>query len=474
MPAAETTFFMKGIIRKLTPETYLQSYASLLKIGFPVLITQLGVILVNFADTMMVGAYGLDELAAAAFVNSLFLIATVMLMGFAGGVTPLIGALYSKGHHDEGGLMLRASLQVNVITAVAFTVIMGGIYFLLDHFGQDPDILPLARRYYLIILFTMIPMAIFNCFQQTANGTTDTATPMWIILGVDILNIAGNYLLIFGKFGFPELGLAGAGLSTLTARVVGSVAMVTVFAMRKRYRPYWKALTGENAGKERRVKVWETSYPLMIQSGVECGLWSMGAVVSGWFGKVQLAAYQVVNTIAQLGFMTYMSFGWATSIKVANFTGTGDHDGIHRTTYAGLHLNFVLCALASLVFIFFTKDLVLLFTPEKEVALAAILLIPPLILYQFCDATQLTYVNALRGTSEVKPLLWISIVSYIVVGIPLMIFMAVGMKMESVGVYYSFSGALLVASVLLIIAFKRVMRAKENEKEGEIRTVNTL
>jgi len=465
---------MKGIIRKLTPETYLQSYASLLKIGFPVLITQLGVILVNFADTMMVGAYGLDELAAAAFVNSLFLIATVMLMGFAGGVTPLIGALYSKGHHDEGGLMLRASLQVNVITAVAFTVIMGGIYFLLDHFGQDPDILPLARRYYLIILFTMIPMAIFNCFQQTANGTTDTATPMWIILGVDILNIAGNYLLIFGKFGFPELGLAGAGLSTLTARVVGSVAMVTVFAMRKRYRPYWKALTGENAGKERRVKVWETSYPLMIQSGVECGLWSMGAVVSGWFGKVQLAAYQVVNTIAQLGFMTYMSFGWATSIKVANFTGTGDHDGIHRTTYAGLHLNFVLCVLASLVFIFFTKDLVHLFTPEKEVALAAILLIPPLILYQFCDATQLTYVNALRGTSEVKPLLWISIVSYIVVGIPLMIFMAVGMKMESVGVYYSFSGALLVASVLLIITFKRVMRAKENEKEGEIRTVNTL
>ncbi|MDE6144440.1 MAG: MATE family efflux transporter, partial [Muribaculaceae bacterium] len=168
---------MKGIIRKLTPETYLQSYASLLKIGFPVLVTQLGVIVVSFADTMMVGAYGLDELAAAAFVNSLFLIAVVMLMGFAGGVTPLIGALYGKGDHHEGGLTLRASLQVNVIMATAFTAIMGGIYFFLDKFGQDPDILPLAREYFLIILFTMIPMAVFNCFQQTANGTTDTATP---------------------------------------------------------------------------------------------------------------------------------------------------------------------------------------------------------------------------------------------------------------------------------------------------------
>ena len=200
---------MKGIIRKLTPETYLQSYLSLLRLGVPVLVTQLGVIVVSFADTMMVGAYGLDELAAAAFVNSLFLVATVMLMGFAGGVTPLIGALYGRGEHEEGGRMLRGALQVNLIVALSFTVIMSGLYFFLDKFGQDPDLLPLARKYYLIILCTMVPMAVFNCFQQAANGTTDTATPMWLILGADVLNICGNYLLIFGKFGFPELGLAG-------------------------------------------------------------------------------------------------------------------------------------------------------------------------------------------------------------------------------------------------------------------------
>ena len=213
---------MKGIIRKLKPETYMQSYRSLLRIGFPVLVTQIGVIAVNFADTMMVGAYGLDELAASAFVNSLFVIATVMLMGFAGGITPLIGALYGKGDHEEGGLTLRAGLQVNIIVALVFTIVMGAGYFILDRFGQDPDILPLARKYYLIILCTMIPMAVFNCFQQTANGTTDTATPMWLILGADVLNIAGNYLLIFGKLGCPELGLAGAGISTLTARTAAA------------------------------------------------------------------------------------------------------------------------------------------------------------------------------------------------------------------------------------------------------------
>lgn len=384
-----------------------------------------------------------------------------MLMGFAGGVTPLIGALYGKGDHTEGGIMLRASLQVNLITALVFSVIMSILYFFLDYFGQDPDILPLAKQYYLIILFTLVPMAVFNCFQQTANGTTDTATPMWIILCADVANITGNYLLIFGKFGCPELGLAGAGISTLTARTLAAIAIVTVFAFRKRYRPYWLPMKTGHAGSERRKTVWNTSYPLMVQSGVECGLWSAGAVVSGWFGKVQLGAYQVVNTIAQLGFMTYMSFGWATSIKVANHTGLSDFRNVRKTTYAGLHLNFILCSIASLVFLFFTKDLVHIFTPEKDVILAAIPLIPPLILYQFCDATQLTYVNAIRGTSEVKPLLWISIVSYIVVGIPLLLFMAVTLKMETVGVYYSFSGALLVAALMLIIEFRKIVRKKE-------------
>lgn len=464
----------KKLIKKFTPETYFESYVSLLKLGLPVLVTQLGVILVNFADTMMVGAYGLNELAASAFVNSLFIIVTVMLLGFGGGVTPLIGALYGKGDHEEGGKMLRGALQVNVILSVCFMVIMGGLYFFLDCFGQDEELLPIARKYYLIQLGTLLPMAVFNCFQQTANGTTDTATPMWIILGADILNIGGNYLLIFGKFGFPELGLTGAGISTLTARTLAAVAIVLTLACRKRYNIYWRSMRCLHAGKERRYKVWVTSYPLMIQSGVECGLWSMGAVASGWFGKVQLAAYQVVNTISQLGFMTYMSIGWATSIRVANFTGVGNVEGIRRISRAGLHIVLVMATFASLIFFFFTKDLVHLFTPDAEVALAAVPLIIPLILYQYCDGAQLTYVNALRGTSVVKPLLWISTVSYLVVGIPVLLLFGVAFGWETEGVYYSFSVALLTATILLVTTFRRVLKGKELGIEDKNATVKTL
>ena len=204
----------------------------------------------------------------------------------------------------------------------------------------------------------------------------------------------------------------------------------------------------------------------MVQSGVECGLWTVGAVVSGWFGKVELAAYQVMNTIGQLGFMIYMSFGWATSIKVANYTGKKDYASVRQVTKVGFHMIMVLATAASLAFIIFTGDMVSYFTSDEEVVSYAMLMILPLALYQYCDGTQLTYVNALRGTSEVKPLLWISIISYIAVGIPVLMFFAILLGLETVGVYYSFSVALLTAAVLLVITFKKTVSKFESHNSA--------
>ncbi|MDE6510775.1 MAG: polysaccharide biosynthesis C-terminal domain-containing protein, partial [Muribaculaceae bacterium] len=299
---------------------YVSEYKSLFRLGMPVMATQLGIITVAFADTAMVGAYGVDELAAAAFVNSMFMIPVVMQIGFASGITPLIGALFGRDDHAGAGRTLRAGMQVNAFLSIGLTVLMGIIYFFLDMFGQPEELLPLIRQYYLIILASLFPMALFNCSQQTANAVTDTATPMWIILGANAVNILGNYLLIFGKLGCPEMGLNGAGISTLTARWLSAIGIWVVFMTTKRYRPYkQEALGSSHVGHIRRI-VWSTSWPIMIQSGVECGLWSLGAVVTGWFGKIQLAAYQVINTISQLGFMTFMSFGIAVSIRSANYT----------------------------------------------------------------------------------------------------------------------------------------------------------
>ena len=219
---------------------YLSEYKSLFRLGMPVMATQIGIIAVAFADTAMVGAYGVNELAAAAFVNSMFMIPVVMQIGFASGITPLIGALFGRDDHAAAGRTLRAGLQVNACLSLGLTLVMGIIYFFLDCFGQPEELLPLIRQYYLIILSSLFPMALFNCSQQTANAVTDTATPMWIILSANVVNIIGNYMLIFGKFGCPELGLNGAGISTLTARWLSTIGILVVFMTTRRYRPYKK------------------------------------------------------------------------------------------------------------------------------------------------------------------------------------------------------------------------------------------
>ena len=207
---------MAGLMR--TPGLYKSEYKTLVKLGVPVMVTQLGIIVVSFADTIMVGRCGTRELGAAAFVNSIFMVATVMQLGFANGLTPLIGALFSQGDTDRTRLMMRAGVISNLLLSSVFTLFLGGLYFFLDRLGQPAELMQLVRPYYLIMLSTLLPMALFNAFQQSSNGCTDTATPMWIIICTNVLNIFGNWLLIGGEAGFPRLGLAGAGISTMIAR----------------------------------------------------------------------------------------------------------------------------------------------------------------------------------------------------------------------------------------------------------------
>ena len=435
-----------------------QDYSALFKLGLPVLVTQLGIIVVSFADTMMVGHYGTPELAASAFVNSVFTVPTVMQIGFAAGITPLVGALYGRSDLRATGGVLRAGLVANISLSVALTIIMGALYFLLPYMGQPEELLPVIRPYFLIVMASLLPMAIFNCCQQTANGCTDTATPMWIMLGGNLMNIIGNYMLIYGKWGAPELGLAGAGISTLAARTAMCLAILAVIFTRRRYTQTREGFHLPLRGTGRIREVVHTSYPIMIQSGVECAMWSFGAVVCGRFGTVQLAAYQVVNIIGQLGFMIYMSFSTATSIRVANFMGTSNFRGVVSTTRAGLNMLLVLATFSSIIFIFLARPLMYSFTEDEAVVASALTLLVPLVLYQYADAAQFLFANALRGMTVVKPLLWVSVIAYIVIGSPSLWLMGVTLDLGNVGIYYSFSIALVAAAALYYYFYRASIR----------------
>ncbi len=199
---------------------YYTHYKSLTQLGLPIIIGQIGTIVLGLADTLMIGQHSTTELGAAAFVNNMFVLVLVFGMGFAYGLTPIIGSLFGREENNKIGGMFKNALLANTLLAALLVGIMLLLYINLGNLGQPEELLPLMRPYFIVNLISLPFVSWFITFKQLSDGTTDTKTPMWIMLGGNLLNIVGNYVLIYGKLGFPELGLYGAGISTMFSRIM--------------------------------------------------------------------------------------------------------------------------------------------------------------------------------------------------------------------------------------------------------------
>lgn len=443
-------------------KTFCPAYRQLVVLGLPILVGQLGNIVVGFADNIMVGHYSTEALASASFVNNLFNVAIFCLMGFSYGLTPLVGALFGSGRRRDIGSLTRTALRINVAFTLAIMAIMATIYANLDRMGQPAELLPIIRPYYLIYLAGMLPLCIFNVLAQWSYAINNTRMPMWIILGANILNIVGNYALIFGKLGAPELGLFGAGISTLAARTVCMAAMLTALLYCKRFAEY---RAGFVEGKTRRGDgslLWRTSMPVAMQMTFESGSFTAAAIMTGWLGTVPLAAFQIIVIIGTLGFCIYYSIGAAITIKVANAAGSkvDAQQQMRHMAWAGYHIMLVVMSCSSLIFICLGHALMGAFTNDAEVLALASTLLVPLILYQLGDATQITFANALRGTSQVMPMLWIAFVSYVIVGIPATYWLGICTPLGTYGIILSFTASLFLAGALFLYYFLRATRRK--------------
>lgn len=443
--------------------TVLTHHKAILRLGVPIAIGQLGVIIMGFADTMMVGRYSTDSLAAASFVNSVFNLITFLLMGYSYGLTPLVSSLFGQGRKLEAGGILKQAVAANMLFALLLCTIMGVGYFFLDHMGQPAEIMPLVRSYYLVVLVSMIFVALFNCLRQFTDGITETKTAMWALLTGNALNIVGNYLLIYGVGPFPELGLLGAGLSTLFSRIVMALILLGVLLMRQRYAVYRQGVSETPLRWSGLWHINSQSLPISLQMGMESGAFTFTAIMAGWIGAVDLATFQVMVTIGTLGFLFYYSFGAGLSIRVATFYGLHDWEHVRLSTRAGCHILLGMAACSSLIFLLFGEFLIRVFTSDPEVMVLAVSLIPPLILYQLGDAMQICYANALRGTSHVMSMMWIAFISYILVNIPAGYILAFPLGMGIYGLFIAFSLGLFVAAALFLSHYRSVMRKSESQ-----------
>lgn len=437
---------------------YSTYYGSILKLGFPILVSQLGMIVVAFADNIMVGRYSTEALASASFVNNVLNMATFACVGFTYGLTPLVGALFSQKSYGRIGELLRNAVLVNVMFALLVTAIALTVWVNVEHLGQPEELLPLIKPYFLIIMAGLVPVALFNVFAQWLFAINNTSLPMWIILGSNVFNIVGNYVLIYGHWGCPEMGLMGAGVSTLASRVLGLVVVAALFVGMKGFRAYRDGFARSRVSRRLSMQVSRTSWPVSLQMTLESGSFNIAAVMAGWIGAVSLASFQIIVITGTLGFCIYYSMGAAVSVLVSNAAGLDDRRAMRRIGFAGYHIILALAAISSTVFVLFGHDLIHAFTTDETVIKATVVLLVPLVAYQLGDATQINFAGALRGTANVMPMLWIAFVSYVVVGIPATYVLAFPCGLGTYGIILSFSVSLFLAGGLFLYYFLRTIR----------------
>ena len=399
-------------------QKYREDYSATIKIGVPIVLGQLGIVVVGLVDNIMVGHFSTSDLAAASFVNSVFNIPILFGMGFSYGLTPLVGQFFGRGDKFRVGGLLRNSLLANFMIGLFLSVVMGIMYLNVHRMGQPEELLPLIRPYFLLQLTSLVFVMMFNSFKQFADGITDTKTSMWIMLSANLLNIIGNSLLIYGVWGLPALGLTGAGISTLASRIFMFVAFAILFFRKQSYRRYLVGYhrTTYNTGD---LKVLNRMGMMVgLQMGMETALFSISGVMIGWLGTVPLAAHQVVASISTLGFMVYYGVGSAVSIRVSNFFGRGDIAGVRRATLAGAHLLGLLAILVSVFFLLVREHIGWLYTSSEDVVNLVAVLMVILVFYQFGDSLQIIFANALRGVADVTSMAVISFIGYFVIALP--------------------------------------------------------
>lgn len=394
-------------------------------LGIPLIVGELGSIVQQYADTIMVGHYGTDHLAAAGFVNTIFYFVIFLTLGMSYAVTPLVGNAYGCNDDKSVCKIFREGIRTNLVVGLFFVSVLLLLYYKLEwlfftpgrfHHQQPAEILELSKGYFLILTASVPFLTIFYACKQYLDGIGKTGIPMLILLVSNLLNIGLNWCLIGGKCGFKELGLYGAGIATLVSRVVQMIWIIISVRQSKIVRENYRSVEPSWTGVWRQVKL---GCPISLQLGLEIGMFNVCGIFAGWLSAPALAAHQAMYTISTTFFQVLYGVGAAGTILISQFRSVNAWSNIRRTARVAFRMGLVFIGLALLLVWVFWEPLSSLFTSDERVVKIMWCIMPSLLLYQLGDCLQITYANALRGVERTKPLPIIAFFSYFFISIPI-------------------------------------------------------
>ena len=441
---------------------YTKEFNYNLKLAYPVILGMLGHTLVAFVDNVMVGQLGTAELAAVSLANSFMFIAMSLGIGFSTAITPLVAKADGEGNFQYGKSTFKHVFFLCVI--LSFLLFLGVFLSkpILYVMQQPQEVVELAIPYLNLVAASLIPLIVFQSFKQFSDGMSMTKYPMIATLIANIINVVLNYLFIFGKFGFPELGVVGAAIGTLVSRIIMVFYLWFLLLRNNKTRPYLLDLNFLDLSKEMINKLFNLGFPSAMQMFFEVAIFTAAIWLSGILGKNPQAANQIALNLSSMTFMIAMGLSVVATIRVGNQMGLNKYVELRRIAFSIFLIAILFAIIFASLFLIFNDILPKLYLdfddPSKifdnyEVLEIAKTLLIIAAIFQISDTIQVIALGALRGMQDVLIPTLITFISYWVIGFPISYYLSIYTEYKSTGIWIGLLAGLTSSGIFLFMRF---------------------
>lgn len=420
-------------------------------LALPVIIGQLGHIVTSVADSIMVGQLGVISLAAVSLAGSITSIPLVFGIGVAYGLTPLVARAYGQKRWGKAYRLLKNSTLVNLLTSTIMFLFAWLLFLLVQKTNQSIEVIEESRVYLILIMVSYIPFMLFLSGKQYLEGMGDTKTPMRISLIGNLLNVLLNGVLIFGLFSFPVLGILGAGIATIIARIIMAIH-VWYFVLEKRNN--YKIVQDNVIISIRAIRsLLKLGLPSGLQYVFEVSAFAASAWIIGTYGPSQLAAHQIAINLASISYMAATGLGAAGTVRMGQLLGAKRGGEALNAGKSLFSLTIAFMIFTGILFFTLRNILPSFYTTDSDVISAAASLLIVATIFQVSDGLQATALGVLRGMQDVKTPTVISFVSYYVIALPLEWLLGTYFGWGAIGVWVALAIGLTLSATLLISRF---------------------
>mgnify|MGYP003624432683 FL=1 len=436
--------------------TYAGHVRAITIMGLPLIGGHLGQVAIGVTDTVMVGWYSVEGLAAVTLASTYFFVLLIFGSGFAWGVMPMVAAFDAQG--DEVGL--RRATRMGLWLSLGFALLALPLFIwsrsIMGLMGQEPELAEMVRQYLMIAGWGIIPALLVMVLKSYLAALERTQVVFWITIFSAMVNVLANYVFIFGNWGAPELGVRGAAIASLTSHSASLLAVV-VYVLKampehqifvRLWRPDWEML----------ARVFRLGLPIGVTGLSEVGLFAASAVMMGWLGTIALAAHGIALQLASITFMIHLGISNVATIRAGNALGRRDPAHLVRGAITATTMSLLVAAATIVGFVLWPEPLIDAFMQSEEPARDQILavgvgLLAMAALFQLVDGAQAVALGLLRGVQDTKVPMILAGISYWLVGIPVSYLLGFTMGLNGIGVWLGLVVGLGVAALLLNARF---------------------